>query len=69
VRLNKCPHQLLDTLKMFIRMTKLVKRLDISESTIRRMIDRNEFPHSRSLSPGTVRWRIKEIEEWENSRY
>jgi predicted DNA-binding transcriptional regulator AlpA len=54
---------------MFIRMTKLVKRLDISESTIRRMIDRNEFPHSRSLSPGTVRWRIKEIEEWENSRY
>jgi prophage regulatory protein len=54
---------------MFIRMKKLTLRLSLSESTIRRMMDDGSFPYSISLSKGTVGWRIKDVEKWENSRY
>jgi len=48
-------------------MKKLTQRLSLSESTIRRMIDRNDFPFSISLSRRAVGWRIKDIEEWESN--
>lgn len=49
-------------------MKKLLERVPLSESTIRRMMDAGEFPYSFSLSEGTVGWRIKDIEEWESNR-
>lgn len=67
MRLNKGPFETHRTLTMIIRMKKLTQRLSLSESTIRRMMDEGRFPHSVSLSKGTVGWRIRDIEEWENN--
>ncbi|MFV7770152.1 helix-turn-helix transcriptional regulator [Shewanella marisflavi] len=49
-------------------MKDLTKRLQLSESTIRRMMDEGTFPHSKSMSKRTVGWFIKDIELWESQR-
>lgn len=48
---------------------KTVKGLtSLSEMSIRRMIEREQFPRPVKLSPNRVAWREPEVSAWINSR-
>jgi len=40
----------------------------LSESTLNRMIVRDEFPKPRQLNAKRVGWLVREIDEWAESR-
>ncbi len=43
---------------------ELSERLGVSESTIRRMVKRGEFPKPIQMSTRAVRWRESDVMEW-----
>lgn len=48
---------------------KAVKdRTSLSEMTIRRMMDRGDFPRAVKVAPNRIAWREPEVAEWINSR-
>lgn len=48
----------------FLRLSEVVARTGLSESTIYRRMSEKTFPRSVSLSPNCVRWLLSEIQEW-----
>ena len=51
-----------------LREKELVAELSISRSSIRRMIERGEFPEPISLGGRKIGWRRSDIEEWVATR-
>ena len=54
--------------KIFLSVTELAERLSCSVDSIYRWKREGDFPKAVKLSPGTTRWRLRDIEDWENSR-
>lgn len=55
-------------LNVFLSVNQLAERLSVSVDTIYRWKREGIFPKAVKLSPGTTRWRLSDIEEWEVSR-
>jgi prophage regulatory protein len=51
-----------------IRKSVLTETVGLSISTIRRMIQRGEFPAPVKLSAQAVGWRLEEVQAWVASR-
>ena len=53
----------------YLSDTQLAERFGVSRQTIWRWHrERAEFPRACNLSPGCTRWRLSEVEQWEQSR-
>jgi prophage regulatory protein len=44
---------------------EVTEMLDVSRSTIYRWANNGSFPKQRNIGPNTVRWRLSEIEKWQ----
>ncbi|AGI66818.1 putative DNA-binding protein [Octadecabacter antarcticus 307] len=51
----------------FLSVNQLAERLSVSKDSIYRWKREGTFPSAVSLSPGTTRWRLSDIVEWENT--
>lgn len=52
-----------------LRGLKAVKdRTSLSEMTIRRMVERGEFPRPLKIAPNRIAWRETDLDAWINSR-
>lgn len=52
----------------FLRLAEVVQRTGLSESTIRRLEKRGDFPRRCNLSGRAVGWSEEEVEEWIQER-
>lgn len=52
---------------VYLSIGQLEERLNTSRSTIYRWKASGRFPKAVKLGPGTVRWRLSDIEAWETS--
>lgn len=53
----------------YLSDTQLAQRFSVSRQTVWRWHrERADFPRAHSLSPGCTRWRLSEVEAWEQSR-
>ncbi|WIY24817.1 helix-turn-helix transcriptional regulator [Parasedimentitalea psychrophila] len=49
--------------------TDLAKRYGVTRQTVWRWHrERTDFPRAISLSPGCTRWKLSQIEAWENTK-
>ncbi len=53
--------------RIFLSVEQVALRLGVSTDTIYRWRREGKFPKAAKLSPGTVRWRMSDIEAWEQS--
>lgn len=51
----------------FLTADDVAKRYDVDRSTIYRWKKEGRFPKAVMFSGGTTRWRLKDLEEWENT--
>ncbi|MCZ0942507.1 MAG: AlpA family phage regulatory protein [Gammaproteobacteria bacterium] len=56
------------TTPTLLRFPALIGRTGMSESTIRRAVKRGDFPQPVRLSARAIGWRVRDIEQWEESR-
>lgn len=54
--------------RVYVRDTQLADRYDVTRQTIWRWAREGRFPAPAQLTPGTVRWRLDEVEAWERQR-
>lgn len=52
----------------YMTISQVAEHLSVSVATINRWRHNNDFPAARQFSPGCVRWRRRDILEWEESR-
>lgn len=52
----------------YLNQKLVMERLSISRSTLWRWTSENNFPKPLKLSPGCTRWRLIDIEQWEEAR-
>ena len=52
----------------YLTVKEVAKYLNVSTATVYRLKKAGDFPLARKLSPGVVRWRLSDIEEWEATR-
>lgn len=43
----------------------VIEMLDVSRSTIYRWLNQGTFPQQRNIGPNTVRWRLSDIQQWQ----
>ena len=43
----------------------VIEILNVSRSTIYRWLKNGDFPQQHNIGPNTIRWRLSEIEEWQ----
>ena len=55
---------IMDISNHLVSMKVLVEQLDLSESTIRRMICAGDFPPGLKIACGCVRWRNGDVLKW-----
>ena len=55
------------TRNVLIGIGGLCKQIGVSRSTIYRWINEGTFPSPVRISPGAVRWRSEDVEQWMNS--
>jgi len=53
---------------VFVRDTQLAERYGVTRQTIWRWVREERFPPPVRLAPGTVRWRLGDVEAWESAR-
>ena len=53
---------------MFATDNQLAERFAVSRQTIWRWVQRGHFPKPVALSPGVTRWRLADVEKWEQAR-
>lgn len=56
-----------DELGIF-RRGETLRLVGLGDNTVRRMVERGEFPHPIQISPRTVGWRKTDIHAWLESR-
>lgn len=54
--------------RRMLRLPAVSERIQLSKSTIKRLIDRREFPLPVCLSPATRAWFEDEIDNWLRQR-
>ena len=54
--------------KLYVGLPEVALIVDLSESTIQKMVAKEEFPASRLLTGRRVGWLVREIEEWAETR-
>jgi prophage regulatory protein len=52
----------------YLRDTEAAHRYGISRPTIWRWVKNGKFPKPIKLSTGSTRWRLADLESWENSQ-
>ena len=52
----------------FLKDSQVSKRLSVSRASIWRWAAMGKFPAPVKLSEGVSRWRLADIEEWENAK-
>lgn len=51
-----------------VRLKEVVERVQLSKSTIYKMMTNREFPHNVSLGERASAWVEHELDEWINNR-
>ena len=51
-----------------LRLSEVMQKTGLSESTIYRRMKEGSFPQSVSLGPACVRWLLSEVQEWIEDR-
>jgi predicted DNA-binding transcriptional regulator AlpA len=54
--------------KLFMSIQEVQQALGVSESTIRRMEQKEQFPKRRQVASGRMAWLAREIVEWCENR-
>jgi prophage regulatory protein len=57
-----------DTQVLVVRMSRLVEMIGLSRSTIWKLLSEDQFPNPIRLGSRSIAWRIKDVEEWRQSR-
>jgi prophage regulatory protein len=52
--------------RVFLSDVQVAARYAVSRTTIWRWSNETEFPGPVRLGPGTTRWRLSELEDWED---
>ncbi len=52
---------------LYMSVEQVAARLSVSTDTIYRWKREGRFPRAYKMSPGCVRWKLTDIEDWENS--
>ncbi|NGX16154.1 AlpA family phage regulatory protein [Wenzhouxiangella sp. XN24] len=52
---------------VLISIGDLCKQIGVSRGTIYRWVNEGAFPAAVRISPGAVRWRSEDVEQWRNS--
>ena len=55
------------TVEVYLTVEELAQRYNVSTDTIYRWKRDGDFPKAVKLSRGTTRWRLSDIEAWENT--
>ena len=53
-----------DTHVLVVRMSRLVEMIDLSRSTVWKLLSEGKFPNPIRLGPRSIGWRIKDVEDW-----
>ena len=54
--------------RVFLSDVQVAARYAVSRATVWRWSRATEFPGPVRLGPGTTRWRLSELEDWERKR-
>jgi prophage regulatory protein len=57
-----------DTQVLVVRMSRLVEMIGLSRSTIWKLLSEGKFPNPIRLGSRSIAWRIKDVEDWLESR-
>ena len=57
-----------DTQVLVVRMSRLVEMIGLSRSTIWKLLSEGKFPNPIRLGSRSRAWRIKDVEDWLESR-
>ena len=57
-----------DTQVLVVRMSRLVEMIGLSRSTIWKLLSEDQFPNPIRLGSRSIAWRVKDVEEWLQSR-
>jgi len=55
-------------MKRFLRDTELGERFSVSRTTIWRWVKEASFPKPIKVTSGSTRWKIEDVEQWENTK-
>ena len=53
---------------IFLSVDQVAERLGVSTDSIYRWKRNGDFPKAVKLGPGSVRWRLADVEQWEAAR-
>ena len=53
--------------EVYLKVEQVAARFGVSTDTIYRWKRERDFPKSRKLTSGSVRWRLSDIVEWEST--
>jgi prophage regulatory protein len=53
---------------VYLSVRQVADRLGVSTDSIYRWKRHGEFPDAVKLGPGSIRWRLTDVEAWEQSR-
>lgn len=66
--MGTAPNRTAQTSEQYLSVKRVADRLDTSPATIWRWTAADQFPRPVKLSLGSTRWKLSDIEEWENGR-
>jgi len=52
----------------YIPDTAVAQRYGVSRATVWRWVQKGSFPAGKKLSPGCTRWRLADLEAWEEKQ-
>lgn len=53
---------------IFLSVDQVAERFSVSKDSIYRWKRNGDFPKAVKLGPGTTRWRLSDLEDWEKTR-
>ena len=59
---------MVEATRLFLSDVQVAARYAVSRTTIWRWSKETDFPDPVRLGPGTTRWRLSELEDWERKR-
>lgn len=58
----------MQTTHHYLSDRQVAERFSVSRVTVWRWVERGRFPSPVKLSPGCTRWRLSDVEMWEQER-
>lgn len=49
----------------YVRMNTLLTLIPVGETTIKRWVQKNEFPKPKKLGPRVTGWKLSDLQEWQ----